>query len=155
MYLLLIAGIIAVLMGLALVFAGIRQGMDHISSEENFTETEGYVIDIKSRLTACTIHYIPVIAREYSAVIQFRTDGGEDVTASMPFIMKSSPAFADYRASLENGVPLPVKYDPEDPQNCFCGDNRGFRVRETVYRIIAAVPVLLIGYALIWWHFNI
>ena len=155
MYLLLISGIIVLLCGLAVIVTGIRQGTSRISAEERYEEAEGIITGMKSRLTVHTINCIPLISRAYSAVVPFVTADGDEGTAAMPYILKASAEFRDERASYENGTPVSVKYDPSAPENCFIGDNRGFRVRETVYKIIAAVPLLLMGYGLIWWHFHI
>jgi len=155
MYLLLISGIIALLLGLAVIAVGIRQGTSRISAEERYEEAEGSIIDMKSRLTVHTVKCIPLITREYSALVQFMVSDGRLFTVPMPYVLKASAEFRDERAAYENGTPVSVKYDPADPDKCFIGENRGFRVRETVYKIIAAVPMLLIGYGLIWWHFHI
>ena len=155
MYLLLIYGIIVLLLGLAVIAAGIRQGTSRISAEERYEEAEGSIVDMKSRLTVHTLNCIPIITRKYSAAVEFMTADGRMFTVFMPYVLKASAEYRDERAAYESGTPVAVKYDPDDPQKCFIGDNRGFRVRETVYKIIAAVPLLLIGYGLIWWHFHI
>ena len=155
MYLLLISGIIVLLLGLAVIAAGIRQGTSRISAEEQYEEAEGFVTEMKSRLTVHTVNFIPLITREYSAVVQFMTAEGGEYTVPMPYVLRATAEYRDERASYENGTPVAVKYDPADPQICYIGDNRGFRMREIIYKVIAAVPLLLIGYGLIWWHFHI
>ena len=155
MYLLLISGIIVLLLGLAVIAAGIRQGTSRISAEERYEEAEGSIIAMKSRLTVHTVNFIPLISKEYSAAVEFMASDGRIFTVAMPYVLKASAEYRDERAAYENGTPVAVKYDPADPQVCYIGDNRGFRIREIIYKVIAAVPLLLIGYGLIWWHFHI
>lgn len=106
------------------------------------------------RTSVATIDWIPIVAKEYRPIIRYLTDGGEWVQSELPYTLKISREYRDYKKCFENGAPLTVRYDPKNPQKCYYGSKRAFRIREVIYKFIAAVPLILIGYALIWSHFN-
>lgn len=155
MYLLLISGIISALLGLALIIVGIRQCRKRISKEDGFISAEAEVVHMDYRLSVVSFDWLPIAAKEYRPIIRYLTDGGQWVQSELPYTLKISPEYRDYKKSHENGAPLTVRYDPEHPEKCYYGSKRGFRIREVIYKFIAAVPLILIGYALIWSHFNI
>ena len=156
MYLLLVSGIVSALIGILLIIAGILQCRKRISYDDSFTHTEGYVTGFESRLASVSVDFIPVIVtREYAPYVKYMTDKGEWITSMLPFTLKLSPVYRDYKRSFEHGTALDVHYNPENPTDCRYGSKRSFRIRETVYKFIAAVPLFFISYLLIWGHFTI
>lgn len=155
MYLLLIAGSISALLGVLLIIIGILQCRKRISHEDGFISAEAEVTHIAHRKSYQSVGWIPITAKEYSPILRYITDGGEWVQSALPYTLAISPEYRDYKRALENGSPLVIRYDPAKPESCYYGSKRAFRVREFIYKFIVAAPLLLIGYALIWSHFNI
>ena len=155
MYLLIISGIVSALLGVLLIIIGVLQCRKRISFDDSFASAEGYVTGFESRLASASVNFIPVIVtREYAPYVKYMTDKGEWITSMLPFTLKISPVYRDYKRSFEHGTALDVHYNPENPTDCRYGSKRAFRIREVIYKFIVAVPLLLIGYALIWSHFN-
>lgn len=155
MYLLLIAGIISALLGISLIIAGIAQCRKRMAHEDEFISAEAEVVHMDYRLSVASIDWLPIAAKEYRPIIRYLTDGGQWVQSELPYTLKISREYRDYKKCFENGSPLNVRYDPKNPQKCYYGSKRGFRIREVIYKFIAAAPLIIIGYALIWSHFNI
>lgn len=155
MYILIISGIVSALLGLALIIAGIRQCRKRISKDAGFIPAEGYVTGFESRLASASVDFIPVIVtKEYAPYVKYMTEKGEWITSMLPFTLKISPEYRDFKKSYEDGAPLNVHYNPENPTDCRYGSKKAFRVREFIYKFIVGAILLLIGYALIWSHFN-
>lgn len=155
MYILLISGIISAVLGILLIFAGTAQCKKRISAEDGFIPTEAEIVHIDYRIAVQTIHWIPIIAKEYRPIIRYIANNGKWVTSELPYTLAISPEYRDYKASFKNGTPLVVRYDPNQPEKCFYGSRRSFRIREVVYKIIVGALLIFIGYVLIWGHFHI
>lgn len=156
MYILIISGIVSALLGLALIIAGIRQCRKRISKDAGFIPAEGYVTGFESRLASVSVNFIPfIVTKEYAPVVKYMTQNGEWILSALPYTLKISPEYRDYKKSYEDGTPLTVNYNPESPTDCRYGSKKAFRVREFIYKFIVGALLLLIGYALIWSHFNI
>ncbi len=155
MYLLLIAGIISALLGISLIIAGIAQCRKRIAHEDGFISAEAEVVHMDYRTSVATIDWIPIVAKEYRPIIRYLTDGGEWVQSELPYTLKISREYRDYKKCFENGTPLTVRYNPESPTDCRYGSKRAFRVREFIYKFIVGALLIYIGYILIWGHFNI
>ncbi len=155
MYLLLISGIVSALLGMLLIITGVLQCRKRISYEDEFISAEAEVKHIQHRTRIQSIKGAPLISREHSPVICFRAEGGTEVIVQLPWTLAISPEYKEYKRALENGTYLTVKYDPQNPAQCHYGSKKSFRVREAVYKFIAAVPLFLISYLLIWGHFTI
>lgn len=155
MYLLLIAGIVCIAAGIALFITGIVQCRRRITSENGYIPADAEVIAIEERLTFVTIKGIPVPAKEYSPVLRYRTESGEETVSKLPAMAGVSPELKDYRYAHENGTYIAVHYDPDKPDRCYYGSKKAFRIREAVYKFIAGALLGAIGCLLIWAHFHI
>ncbi len=155
MYILLISGAVSALLGILLIIVGIMQSRKRISSEDEFISTDAEVVRMDYRIAVQTIKGVPLISKEYRPIIRYLTDGGKWVTSSLPYTLKISPEYPDYKKCYESGAPLNVRYDPKHPENCYYGSKRGFRIREAVYKFIVGALLIFIGCMLIKSHFYI
>lgn len=155
MYLLIVSGIILIIAGICLIAAGIIQCRRRMSAEENYFHADAEVTAINKKLTIYLWHFIPIIGREYSPQISFRTENGRDVVTQLPYCHSVSSEYKDYRYSCENGTALPIRYDQYEPQRCYYGSKRGFRLREAAYKFVVAALIIFIGSMLIYAHFHI
>lgn len=140
--------------GIVLIIAGIIQCRKRITKENGFISTEAEIIHIDNRLAVASIKWSPIVTKEYRPIIRYITEGGNWIQSALPYTMKLSHEYRDYKRSYESGIPLNVQYDPENPQNCHYGSKCGFRIREVIYKVIIGALLILIGYALVWSHFN-
>lgn len=155
MYMLLIAGILAVLGGIALIAAGIIQCRRRMENDASFLPADAEVILMDKKLRVHMVNFIPVFAFEFRPVLTYRTDGGSEVRTTLPFTLPVSAEYKDYKYAFDNRTPLPVKYDPASPDYCVYGSKRGFRIREALYKFIAGGIIIFIGVMLVYSHFVI
>ena len=155
MYMLLIAGILAILGGIALIAAGIVQCRKRMADDDAFLPADAEVILMDKKLRVHLVNFIPVFAFEFRPVLSYRTDGGNEVRTTLPFSLPVSPEYRDYKYAFDNRTPLPVKYDPADPEYCVYGSKRAFRIREAFYKFLVGGIIIFIGVMLIYSHFKI
>lgn len=155
MYIILISGIVSALIGVILIIIGIKQGSKRISYEDGYISADAEVVQFDSRRSVLLIDWIPITAKEYSPVIRYLTDGGVWIMSRLPYTMKISSEYKDYKRCLDNGLPLTVRYNPDDPRICYYGSKKGFRIREAIYKFLVGALLIFIGIMLIRGHFLI
>lgn len=155
MYMLLISGIISALIGIILIIVGIKQGNKRIECEDGYISADAEIVQFDSRRAVFRIGLIPIIAKEYSPAVRYLTDGGVWVMSQLPYTMKISSEYKDYKRSSDNGEPLPIRYNPDNPKTCYYGSKKGFRIREAIYKFLVGALLIFIGVMLIRGHFLI
>jgi uncharacterized membrane protein len=155
MYLLIISGIVLIAAGICLIAAGILQCRRKMAAEAEYLPADAEVTAINKKYTVHLWHFIPIIGREYSPQLLFRTEEGMDVKTALPYCKSMSSVYKDCLYAFENGNTIPIRYDQYSPQTCYYGSQRGFRLREAAYKFVAASIIILIGIVLIYFHFHI
>ncbi len=155
MYMLLISGIVSALIGLTLIIVGIKQGRKRIEYEDGYISADAEVVRFETRRSVVLIDWIPIMAKEYSPVVRYLTDGGVWVMSQLPYTMKASSEYKDYKRSCDNGEPLPIRYNSDNPKTCYYGSKKGFRIREAIYKFLVGGLLIFIGIMLIRGHFLI
>lgn len=138
-----------------MILIGIFQGKRRLANDDGYISADAEILRIDSRTAVATINHFPIIANEYRPIISYYTETGEFICSELPYTMKISPEYQDYKKCFLYKVPLTIKYNPEKPRQCFYGSKRTFRIREIIYKMLVGALLIFIGYLLVWSHFHI
>ena len=146
-----VTAVIAIVFGTAMIILGIVHSRRRIDNDGSFISAEGEITGFNKRLSICTIHHIPIIAHEYSPIICYKTADGEEISScSLPYTLKFTKAYKEYKHIYDTHTPIEIRYSPDAPQLHYYNSRKGFFIREAIYKFVVGALVITIGAFMIW-----
>lgn len=103
-----------------------------------------------SKIKIIKVCNIPVIAKEYSPLINFITSDNEEILTPMPYAMKIFGEYKEIFGKYKSGDSITVRYNPKEPYEIYYHSKKSFRIREVAYKFFVAAVLIILGLFMIW-----